>query len=109
VFPGRLGFYIEPPPRILESGIPEWEKYPSDNYGDLYLIDVDIAVAVCLRGYRRRGRLIHLRMLEPEGICYGTTREEYMAEAKENDDRYRREKGLPLLKTPNVLNGRKVY
>ena len=109
VFPGYLGISLDPPPRILETGIPDWENYPSDNFADLFLIDVDIAVAVCLRGYGRKGRRIHLRMITAEGISYGTTCEAYMAEAKEEDDKYRRSKGMPILKTPNVLNGTKVY
>ena len=109
VFPGYLGISLDPPPRILETGIPDWENYPADSSGNLYLIDVDIAVAVCLRGYRRKGRIIRLRAMASEGISYGTTCEKYMAEEKERNDRYRRTRGLPALKTPNVLSGKKVY
>ena len=110
VFPGRLGITLEPPPTILDSGIPDWDNYPpSDSFGNLYLIDVDLAVAVCLRGYGRKGRKIRLRALAPEGIAYEGTCEDFLAEAKDDDDRSRREKGLPLLKTPNVLNGKRIY
>jgi len=110
LFPGRLGIVLEPPPAILESGIPDWKNYPpSDVFGDLYLIDVDIAVAVCLRGYARKGRLIRLRTLEPEGISYGGTCEKYLAEAKKEHDQLRRKEGLPLLTTPNVLKGKELY
>ena len=42
-------------------------------------------------------------------ITANTTCEEYMAHLKEETDKYRRSKGLPVLKIPEVQDGKKVY